>query len=317
MSDFTNIANLLSDQSIPPNIIRWLAKMKLMNGIPFNYLVPDEKYLPMESIKFFHVDEDWQNALLDGALSIGRHYTGTPTTSPSILTDFSHKTTVHQQARGAADSIRQQQLKQAQNIIDEFDPKEYEGMSGFLLRSKVVSGWKSMDVMAYPKNNSPYDVEQGHTNTVKPLPILRLERLSTDLLLGLFRGSVYELVLHQPPEAIHFGFQTIDPKQNQVTKVLREPTSDWDDENTSYTADSDHPATLDGVFYDSDSRVIDMMALSQKLGQSLSKKPGYYKNPASKSGKDTYLDHLVSSDFGLEMVKGVGLVSFINDAPGS
>ena len=44
----------------------------MLEGIPFHYLVPDERLLPPESLKFFVVDPAWLAALRDGAFSIGR-----------------------------------------------------------------------------------------------------------------------------------------------------------------------------------------------------------------------------------------------------
>ena len=49
----------------------WLAKLYLLYGVPFNTLVPDHRMLPMESVRFFYIDENWLTALLNGALSIG------------------------------------------------------------------------------------------------------------------------------------------------------------------------------------------------------------------------------------------------------
>jgi len=48
----------------------WFARMGLLQGVPFNYLVPDEQMLPKESIRFFWVDSVWVDCLLDGALAL-------------------------------------------------------------------------------------------------------------------------------------------------------------------------------------------------------------------------------------------------------
>ena len=53
-------------------MLAWFANLAMLEGVPFNYLVPDERMLPPESIRFFHVDQDWIDALIDGAFSIGR-----------------------------------------------------------------------------------------------------------------------------------------------------------------------------------------------------------------------------------------------------
>jgi len=49
----------------------WLARLLLLYGVPFNYLVPDLHMLPAESLRFFKVDFNWVEALVDGAYSLG------------------------------------------------------------------------------------------------------------------------------------------------------------------------------------------------------------------------------------------------------
>ena len=52
-------------------VAMWLTRLHELHGVPFNYLVPDAEMLPAESIRFFQVDNNWIEALLDGAYSIG------------------------------------------------------------------------------------------------------------------------------------------------------------------------------------------------------------------------------------------------------
>jgi hypothetical protein len=40
-------------------------------NVPFNNLVANPVMLPQETIRFFYIDQNWTDALLDGALSIG------------------------------------------------------------------------------------------------------------------------------------------------------------------------------------------------------------------------------------------------------
>lgn len=46
--------------------------MYLIN-VPAHYLLNDPSYLPMESIRFFHINRNWIDALIDGALGIGNY----------------------------------------------------------------------------------------------------------------------------------------------------------------------------------------------------------------------------------------------------
>src|SRR5687767_15994911 len=96
---------------VPPNLVTWLAKLSTFQGVPFNYLTGDERFLPPESIKFFQVDATWQACLLDGALSIGRHYEGTSNASMPVMADKTHLKKIIVQTNKEIPSIRKRQLK--------------------------------------------------------------------------------------------------------------------------------------------------------------------------------------------------------------
>jgi hypothetical protein len=307
----SSLADDLAGTGVPKDLLNWLIKLKLLVGVPFQYLVPHNDFLPPETIRFFHVDPDWVNALADGALSIGRHYNGPDAQPVTVHAERSHTVRAQRDPDMSLSSLRRRQLSLAEappRVAAAASPR-----TGFLLNSAAVRSWKSIDVAGYASGSSPYDYEQNRISAdkVQALTILRLVRLSPSVMLGIFQGEVYELVLHQPPEAIHFGFQQIDT----VTKNLRVPTTNWDDPDTSYDADTHQNVKVGPVFANAGERVLDMMQLSRALAAQLAATgangaPGYYQaTPAN----DNYKDHLVASDFGLEMVQGVGLVSFINE----
>jgi hypothetical protein len=52
-----------------------LGKLRLDN-VPAHYLLPDP--LPLEILRFFYIDENWTDALADGALSLANHWGATP-----------------------------------------------------------------------------------------------------------------------------------------------------------------------------------------------------------------------------------------------
>src|SRR5271170_7711130 len=66
------ILSAVNDQPPPRSVTQFLGRLNLLHGVPFAYLVADEKLLPAESLKFFSIDPEWINALLGGALSVGR-----------------------------------------------------------------------------------------------------------------------------------------------------------------------------------------------------------------------------------------------------
>lgn len=307
-----------ADDGLPPDLVQWIARLRLLYGLPFNYLVPKNEFLPPETIRFFYVDPDWIAALADGALSIGRHYNGPENPPATIHSELVRLEMLHTEPAQEVHNIRREMLslEAVPPPMKAFSENAPTGMmSGFLLNSSAVTAWKSMDVAGYAKGSSPYDYEQNPATTVESLTICRLERLSPTVILGLFQGSLFELVLHQPPEAIHFGFDriSVENSPNSVTKSLRVPKTNWDDPNATYDTNDYQNKILKDVFVDQDDRVLDMTALSKRLAEQLAAvpngAPGYY----SPNPTDNYKDHLVASDFALEMVVGVGLVSFINE----
>ena len=107
-------------------ISAWFASLSLLQGVPFNYLVPNEAMLPKESIRFFWVDAAWVDCLLDGAFGIGRVITA------------DHAQDTLQATNKSSPAVR-----------------PYEQITGFLLRSDVVAGWPGLQVSGYGSNGSP------------------------------------------------------------------------------------------------------------------------------------------------------------------
>src|SRR5262249_22224534 len=74
--------------------------------------------------------------------------------------------------------------------------------SGFLLRSSVVAGWPGLLV----------DARSDRAPDAPKLTLLRMDRLSSDVLLCLFSGEVARVEIHQKPETLHFGLANPDGK---------------------------------------------------------------------------------------------------------
>lgn len=58
-------------------VLNWVLNKMCLYGVPAHYLVVDPTYLGDETLRFFHVDRNWTDALIDGALSLGNHIEGT------------------------------------------------------------------------------------------------------------------------------------------------------------------------------------------------------------------------------------------------
>lgn len=161
-------------------ISSWFANISLLQGVPFNYLVPAEHMLPKEAIRFFWVDAAWIDCLLDGAFSIGR-----VTTS-----DYAQ---AHSQT--------------ANNSSPATNP--YAQLTGFLMRSEVIAGWPGLRI-------------SGNDSSGKSLPLLRMDRLSPNVLICLFAGEIASVAVSLKPETLHFGLDTDSHIPPIFSKILRD-----------------------------------------------------------------------------------------------
>jgi hypothetical protein len=160
----------------------WLANLLLLYPVPFNLLVPDSRMLAAETLRFFYLDNNWLRALVDGATSIGMQ-----SSRDSFYTEIMGDL-VYESATTAAQAMRAQRIgveppaaEAQQNLI-----------SGFLLRSAVVSGWPNLAV-------------RGGMNDGSFLKTLRMDRLAGDLLICLFWGVPDFVEFGEPQEGFRFG----------------------------------------------------------------------------------------------------------------
>lgn len=111
--------------------------MRKLQGVPFNYLVPDARMLPPESIRFFQVDRMWIDALLAGASGVATF--GIPAPAVHDGTD-------------AAPAIA----------------------SGFLLRSSAVTGWPGMEIHPFADLDATMGIDIVRLEPVAPAVLLAL-----------------------------------------------------------------------------------------------------------------------------------------------
>ena len=200
-----NYAASVSDSTtapLPEHLTDWLGRLRLLYGLPFDYLVPDERLLPPESIRFFYIDRNWTDRLVDGALSVGK------TTSR----EFSHHHAVFNTVMNALDD-EERNIRTVLRKTKKGRPSRIEGktsaadMTGFLFRSQAVSGWTGLEVKAYRGKN---------TTDGTALRLLRMDRLGPDILLCLFDGIPDIVDIEEPREGIQFGVQAM-LVNNEVT----------------------------------------------------------------------------------------------------
>src|SRR5689334_889616 len=66
------VALTAPESDLPPYLESFLAHLRLLVGVPFEYMVPDPRLLPAESIRFFYVDRSWADRLVDGTIAVGK-----------------------------------------------------------------------------------------------------------------------------------------------------------------------------------------------------------------------------------------------------
>ncbi len=188
---------LLDLPSLPDSVLEWLGQAGLLYGVPFEYLVPDGRMLPNESIRFFYVDDNWIRRLLDGALSIGL------VDSDEVLMLLETYEALALAARRAGANTRSRLRRKAPRL----SYSEGATLTGLLLRSAVVSGWPGLEVQAF-----------AQVDRTQPLDILRMDRLSENVLLVLFEGVPKRVDLSEPPEGLHFGViaDALEPPNYEV-----------------------------------------------------------------------------------------------------
>ena len=172
--------------TLTEDLVEWIANLILLYPVPFHYLVPHQLLLPPESVRFFHLDDNWVNALVDGAFSIAVRSLDDPAAASRL------------ELQSVLSKIICQHRLRLQGKEPEWEPKEsYMEIpkSGFLVRSRMVSGWPGVEVTA--KTSGTKD---------QTLPkILRLDQIAEGVLFCLARGTVDEVTFREPREGLTFG----------------------------------------------------------------------------------------------------------------
>jgi hypothetical protein len=194
-------------QILPDNVRAWLAQIRLLEGVPFAHLVADSELLPPESIRFFYLDREWTDVLVEGALSVG-----------TITTlDRDNLQALHASIRDEIDT-EERRIRLA-GADDDPGTGAAGAISGFLLRSRAVSGWPAMHVRAYNAEVGPDDGAVDD-NDPRRLRLLRLERLAPAVLFCLFDGIPQVVRIEEPRQGIQFGVDVAPGDAGTTTATL-------------------------------------------------------------------------------------------------
>lgn len=201
-----NLCGKELSEDYPQEIREWLAGICLLEGIPMQYLLPDARMLPMNGVRFFHIDRMWLQAMTDGALSLGR------ITELDRAMDGMTGISPIRSAAGCFRSRRQKRMHRNHRRVSDEDLKTSDDgseLTGFLLRSELVRCWKGIEVKGYSSDSGQEE---------QKLAILRLEKLSDEVMICIFDGEAARIELLEPAEALHFGTKA-DDRKIRIRKV--------------------------------------------------------------------------------------------------
>jgi hypothetical protein len=160
--------------AVPGPVTDLLSRLRRLQDLPFQALVPDARALPPESARFFAVDRNWLDALIDGALA----------TAVRSAPDAALMGHLGPRARAAS-------AAGADLLI-----------TGFALRSAAVAHWPELRVTGC-----------ADAAGEQPVEVLRQDRPADTVLIVLFGGAVRRVAIALPAQGRGFGLAGEAPDQ--------------------------------------------------------------------------------------------------------
>ncbi|MDR2547865.1 MAG: hypothetical protein LBC96_10285 [Lachnospiraceae bacterium] len=196
---------------IPEDLRDYADELRLLKGIPLTYLLADPASLSAESIRFFVLDVNWTDSLLDGAFSLGRVCMRDIASDQLALAAVS-------KSREYQHTPRMKRMhpnhKPVANPTANADV-DFQIVSGFILRSELVKRMKGLHLHGFDAAGAPTADDEG-----TPLPILRMDLVADDIMLCLFAGRVHEIMISEPQMGLCFGVSTVDDKGGNVSRRI-------------------------------------------------------------------------------------------------
>lgn len=200
---------------VPDNLKEYADELRLLKGIPLTYLLTEASDLPEESIRFFHLDINWTDALLDGAFSIGR-----VCARDALWDKITLKRAGENRYYADMPRVRRMHVNHREHVLKEIStdgaPEDYRLVSGFLLRSRLVGEKKGLHIYAYDRAGAP----KSHMDNGAPLPVLRMETIADNVLLAMFHGEVYQIMIEEPKTGLRFGVSSVDVSAGRITRSI-------------------------------------------------------------------------------------------------
>jgi len=209
-------------------VVECLSKLRTLQGVPFVYIVPTEEMLPNESIRFFHMDRNWLDALVDGAISVGTlDSRGSLPTVEDENQEIKYQRLI-QELNNSEINKNPYRNKLLGNAKQSQSSDEYPSggsTSGFLLRSTVVRDFPGLEVSAYEAPGISSGNPDQWATSGKRIQTIHQVRLSDTILLCIFNGIPTHLRLQEPGEGIRLGLDPHKPPLDDPINLSKDITN--------------------------------------------------------------------------------------------
>ncbi|KAK3491203.1 uncharacterized protein B0T23DRAFT_383355 [Neurospora hispaniola] len=191
-----------SDWSI---VLRFVLDLYHLVNVPSRYLLPGQSMLPRESLRFFFVDGNWIDALVDGALSVGYMYQGGLEGSP-VEDD-------HVVRRALKKSISRFMLTDDPTTVHHHRSAAVPRY-GFFLRSSVIAAAQFPDLKV--------SVEQPSGGDPNLKVLLRHDIVAEETMLGFFsevppvESELYQMRFEVPAHQQFFSLGSVTDQDLEV-----------------------------------------------------------------------------------------------------
>jgi hypothetical protein len=247
------------DGVVPADIVRALARLRLLEGVPFGYLVADADLIPTETIRFCYLDRNSTDALIQGALSVG-------TVNSADRAQLAELHALVRNEVDKAERLVRMKDSDAPNVDAQGRPIGSGGpISGFVLRSRLVSGWPGLHVRAYATDTRPDDKTIPDMDTSPDrVRLLRMERLAPAVLFVLFDGVPQVVHLEEPRSGIQFGVR-LDNVADKTKQTAVLTVRDVTHPNNGPLKVGNNPRTVPVPFRAGSPGVVNMKKLNESL----------------------------------------------------
>jgi len=264
-----NLFNLVSDKlvdpkyarehtpPIPEEVVNFLGKLSMLDGVPIHNIITTDKYLPKEDInledehgklvlvnnmpqkiekgalRLFYIDPEWVECLLNGALSIAADTTDANDTNELLLSramDGVYAAQVH---------YNETKEKIKRQITGLYSPEQFEKqLSDRLFENNLVYGkpdptpaqsnWLYTGFFIRSSIISTWKgvevIAKGTYDAQPPVPrrVVKVEKVAADTLFCICEGNITDVEIVQPPETIHFDKKQLgnNPPMRSTAGVL-------------------------------------------------------------------------------------------------